>query len=65
MANRNPKPNVPDWVQDELEKAYHRVQNLTAAQRLWDRLFTAAWTPKTGLPVGMASGNRRPVDQWR
>ncbi len=65
MANRHPKPHVPDWVQEELEKAYRRVQNLTAAQRLWDRVFTEkdrrkcggtlarAWTPETALTVGM------------
>ena len=65
MANRKPELRVPEWARDELEKAYHRVQNLTAAQRLWDRVLTekerrkcggslaAAWTADTGLTVGM------------
>ena len=65
MANRKPELRVPDWARDELEKAYHRVQNLTAAQRLWDRVLTekdrrkcggslaVAWAADTGLTVGM------------
>jgi hypothetical protein len=65
MANRKPEVRVPEWARDELEKAHNRVQNLTAAQRLWDRVLTekerrkcggslaAAWTADTGLTVGM------------
>ena len=65
MANRKPELRVPEWARDELEKAYRRVQNLTAAERLWDRVFTVkdrrkcggslavAWTADTGLTVGM------------
>ena len=65
MANRKPEPPVPDWVREELEKAYRRVQNLTAAQRLWERVLNekerrkcggslaAAWTADMGLTVGM------------
>ena len=65
MAKRSPKHHVPDWVQQELEKAYHRVQNIPAARRLWDRVFTEkdrrkcggtitnAWTPQNGLTIGM------------
>ena len=65
MAKRKPEKRMPEWVRDELEKAYHRIQNLTAARRLWDRVFTekerrkcggtlaAAWTADTGLTVGM------------
>lgn len=65
MANRIPNRHVPEWARDELEKAYGRVQNLTAAKRLWDRVFrhddrrkcggnlAKAWTPVTGLTVGL------------
>lgn len=65
MVSGEPKRNVPDWVRDELQKAYGRVQNLTAAERLWNRVFTdddrrkcggnlaKAWTPATGLTVGL------------
>ena len=65
MASRKPELRVPDWARDELEKAYHRVQNLTAARRIWDRVVTekerrkcggslaAAWTADTRLTVGM------------
>ena len=65
MAKRKPELRVPDWARDELENAYRRVQNLTAAQRLWDRVLTekdrrkcggslaAAWAADTGLTVGM------------
>ena len=65
MVNRKSELRVPDWARDELEKACQRVQNLTAAQRLWDRVFTekdrrrcggtlaAAWTADTGLTVEM------------
>lgn len=40
MAKGKPEKRMPEWVRDELEKAYHRIQNLTAARRLWDRVFT-------------------------
>jgi hypothetical protein len=65
MANRKPQHQLPEWARSELEKAYHRVQNLTAARQLWDRVFTEkdrrkcggtlarAWTPETALTVGM------------
>ena len=65
MANRKPQHHLPEWARSELEKAYHRVQNLTAARRLWDRVFTkkdrrkcggtlaVAWTKETALTVGM------------
>lgn len=36
------EPNLPDWVVARLEEAYHRVQNLTAGEKLWRERFTPA-----------------------
>ncbi|MFM8531547.1 MAG: hypothetical protein ACKOD2_18105 [Ilumatobacteraceae bacterium] len=38
----SPTPDLPAWVVDRLTQAYHRIQNLTAGQKLWYERFTDA-----------------------
>jgi hypothetical protein len=35
-------PDLPAWLVDRLTQAYHRIQNLTAGQKLWHERFTDA-----------------------
>ena len=38
----NPEPELPEWVIARLTEAYHRIQNVTAGQKLWNERFTDA-----------------------
>ncbi len=38
----NPTSDLPDWAVARLTEAYHRIQNMTAGQKLWRERFTDA-----------------------
>lgn len=40
--HNSPTPDLPAWVVDRLTEACHRIQNMTAGQKLWHERFTAA-----------------------
>ena len=56
---------LPDWAKDLLAQTYQRVQNTTAARRLWQQIFTDQDRAKCGGDIDAAYQAGRVIGMWR